>query len=242
MSDVSHTSSSPRLQLVIGNKNYSSWSMRPWVLLKQCGIAFEEVLIRFDGFTPDSQFKQSIAQHTPTGRVPVLIDQGFAVWDTLAIAEYLAELHPHLNLWPKDPQARARARSICAEMHSGFGHLRSHCPQNIEAHLPEVGQRIWAEQAGVRADVARIQAVWGEALAASGGPFLFGAFGIADAYYAPVVGRLHTYALPVNETSAAYMARVWATQGVAAWVADALAEQEFLDFEEPYRQDRSDQP
>lgn len=235
---MSDTSSSPRLQLVIGNKNYSSWSMRPWVLLTQFGIPFQERMVRFDGFTPDSQFKKTIAQHTPTGRVPVLIDHNFAVWDTLAIAEYVAELYPDLALWPKDPQARARARSICAEMHSGFGHLRSHCPQNIEAHLPEVGQRIWAEQAGVQTDVARIQALWGDALAASGGPFLFGDFSIADAYYAPVVGRLRTYALPVSDTTAAYMERVWASKGVAAWVAGALAEHAFLDFEEPYRKGR----
>lgn len=235
---MSDTSSPPRLQLVIGNKNYSSWSMRPWVLLTQFGIPFEEVMIRFDGFTPDSQFKQGIAAYTPTGRVPVLIDQGFAVWDTLAIAEYVAELYPDLPLWPREAKARARARSLCAEMHSGFGNLRSHCPQNIEAHLPEVGQRIWAEHASVQADVARIQTLWGEALAASGGPFLFGDFSIADAYYAPVVGRLHTYTLPVNDTTAAYMARVWASKGVAAWVEQALAEQEFLDFEEPYRQGR----
>jgi glutathione S-transferase len=235
---MSDSSSSPRLQLVIGNKNYSSWSMRPWVLLTQFGIPFEEIMIRFDGFTPDSKFKQTLAQHTPTGRVPVLIDQGFAVWDTLAIAEYVADLHPEVALWPRDARARARARSLCAEMHSGFGNLRSHCPQNIEAHLPEVGQRIWAEHASVQADVTRIQALWGDALASSGGPFLFGNFSIADAYYAPVVGRLRTYGLPVNETTAAYMNRVWASSGVAAWVAGALAEQEFLDFEEPYRKGR----
>ncbi|HET9820748.1 MAG TPA: glutathione S-transferase, partial [Burkholderiaceae bacterium] len=134
------------LQLVIGNKNYSSWSMRPWVLLRQLGIPFEEKLLRFDGFDADSRFKQAIGRVTPTGRVPVLVDEGFVVWDTLAIAEYLAERYPSLALWPADVHERARARSLCAEMHSGFGALRSHCPMNVEALLPEVGRRLWAEQ------------------------------------------------------------------------------------------------
>ncbi len=226
------------LKLVIGNKNYSSWSMRPWVLLQHFGIPFEEHMVRFDGFTPDSAFKQRMAEISPTGKVPALIDDGFTVWDTLAIAEYLAERHPEHPLWPRDRLQRARARSLCAEMHSGFGALRSHCPQNIEASLPEVGQRVLQEHAGVRADLDRLQALWCEALASSGGPFLFGEFGIVDAYFAPVVGRLRTYALPVNTTVAAYMDRVWASPGVAAWVTEALAEQEYLDFEEPYRKHR----
>ena len=226
------------MQLYIGNKNYSSWSMRPWVLVRQFGLPVEEVMVRFDGFDPDSRFKQTMAAITPTGRVPVLVDEGFVVWDTLAIAEYLADRFPEHALWPRDRLQRARARSLCAEMHSGFGALRNACPMNIEAQLPEVGQRVLAEQPAVAADLARITAMWTEALQASGGPFLFGAFSIADAYYAPVVARLRTYALPVPPVVQAYMDRVWASTGVAAWVTEALAEQTFLDFEEPYRQHR----
>jgi glutathione S-transferase len=224
------------MQLYIGNKNYSSWSMRPWVLLRQFGIPFEEVLVRFDSFAADSSFKRALAGVSPTAKVPVLVaDHGLVIWDTLAIAEYLAERFPEHALWPRDADARARARSLCAEMHSGFQALRSHCGQNIEAALPEVGARVLAEQPGVRADLVRLIEMWSQALQASGGPFLFGEFSIADAYFAPVVGRLRTYALPVPALIQAYMARVWAAPGVAAWVADALAERDFLQFEEPYR-------
>jgi len=226
------------MQLYIGNKNYSSWSMRPWVLMTQAGIPFEEVLLRFDAFTPDSAFKRRLAGLTPAGRVPVLVDEGFAVWDTLAIAEYLAERVPAKALWPTDARARARARSVCAEMHSGFSALRSHFPMNIEARLPEVGARVLAEQAAVRADIERIVAMWSELLREHGGPMLFGGFSIADAYFAPVVMRFATYAPPLPEAITAYMARVQALPGVAAWVKDALAEQDFLDFEEPYRSRR----
>ncbi|MBQ0946057.1 glutathione S-transferase family protein [Ideonella sp. 4Y16] len=226
------------MQLYIGNKNYSSWSMRPWVLARHFGIPFDEVMVRFDSFDPGSQFKQTLAGKSPTGKVPLLVDEGFAVWDTLAIAEYLAERFPQHALWPRDARQRARARSLCAEMHSGFGALRSHCPMNIEAALPEVGAQVLAEHPAVAADLARITALWTEALQASGGPFLFGDFSNADAYFAPVVARLRTYALPVPAAVRAYMDRVWASPGVAAWVADALAEQDFLDFEEPYRRQR----
>jgi glutathione S-transferase len=226
------------VQLVIGNKNYSSWSMRPWVLMRQFGLGFEELMLRFDALTPPSKFHSALERYTPAGKVPVLLIDGFAVWDTLAIAEALAERHPELALWPRDALQRARARSLCAEMHAGFGALRSHCPMNIEASLPEVGARVWAEQDGVRTDLARIDAMWSQQLATSGGPFLFGAFTIADAYYAPVVARLRTYALPLSDGARAYTERVWAAPGVAAWVADALAEREFLDFEEPYRKSR----
>ncbi|MFN7725073.1 MAG: glutathione S-transferase family protein [Rubrivivax sp.] len=225
------------LQLLIGNKNYSSWSMRPWVLMRQLGIAFEERRLRFD-FTEGSAYRQTVLAVNPTGAVPVLLDDGFAVWDTLAIVEYLAEHAPQAGVWPADPRARARARSLCAEMHSGFGPLRQHCPQNLEAQLPEVGARVWTEQAGVQRNVARLQAMWADALQASGGPFLFGAFSAVDAYFAPVVMRLKTYALPVNDTTAAYMARVQAAPGVAAFIEQALAEQDYLDFEEPYRTHR----
>ena len=223
------------LKLVIGNKNYSSWSMRPWVLLKQAEIPFEEVVVRFDAFTPDSRFKQTVNALTPTGKVPVLIDGDLVVWDTLAIAEYVAEQYPDKHLWPRDKAARARARSICAEMHSGFTALRSHCPMNIEARLSETGALIWRDQPGVRADVARLVAMWDEALKQHGGPLLFGDFSIADAYFAPICARLSTYALPLPSDIADYVARVQALPGVKAWIDGALAERDFLDFEEPYR-------
>lgn len=226
------------LQLVIGNKNYSSWSMRPWVLMRQFGIEFEEVKLRFD-FAPGSGFYQRLARFTPTARVPVLVVDGFSVWDTLAIAETLAERFPDHPLWPRDPLQRARARSLAAEMHAGFSALRSHCPMNIEAALPDVGARVLAEQAVVRADLARIDAMWTQQLAASGGPFLFARFGIVDAYYAPVVARVRTYGLPLSNDAQAYVERVWAAPGVAGWVRDALAEQDYLDFEEPYRKSRT---
>ena len=223
------------MQLVIGNKNYSSWSMRPWVLMKQLGIAFEEVKLRFD-FTEGSAYRQAVARYSPTGLVPVLVDDGFAVWDTLAINEYLAERHA--GVWPADARQRARARCLAAEMHAGFGALRNHCPVNIEARLPEVGARIWAQQPGVRSNVARIEAAFAACLADSGGPFLFGAFCAADAMYAPVCSRLSTYELPVSDITRGYMQRVAAAPGVAAWISDALAEADFLDFEEPYRKHR----
>ncbi|MDQ3060445.1 MAG: glutathione S-transferase family protein [Pseudomonadota bacterium] len=223
------------LKLYIGNKNYSSWSMRPWVVLKQAGIAFEEIIVRFDSFEAGSGFKQQISTLNPAGKVPVLDDDGLLVWDTLAIAEYLAERFPERHLWPQDVRARARARSICAEMHSGFGALRSACPMNIEARLPDIGQQVWREQPAVRADVTRLVAMWRELLAEHHGPLLFGEFSIADAFFAPVCMRLANYALPVPADIAAYIERVSALPGVKAWINDALAENDFRAFEEPYR-------
>ena len=160
------------LQLYIGNKNYSSWSMRPWVLMRQSGIGFEEVMVRFDGFLPDSRFKKRVAELSPAGKVPVLVDGALAVWDTLAIAEYLAERFPDRQLWPQDPARRARPRSVCAEMHSGFSALRSACPMNIEAHLPDIGTIVLRDNAGVRNDLARIVDMWSALLAEHGGPML----------------------------------------------------------------------
>jgi glutathione S-transferase len=223
------------MKLYVGNKNYSSWSMRPWVLMTQAGIPFEEVMVRFDAFLPGSKFKTEVERLNPAGRVPVLVDDGFAVWDTLAIAEYLAERFPEKHLWPADMRARARARSVCAEMHSGFGALRNAFGMNIEASLPEVGARVLAEQPEVGENVARIVAMWSELLEQHGGPMLFGNFGIADAYFAPVVMRLRTYGVPVRAPIAAYIDRVVALPGVAAWIAEALAEHDFLPFEEAYR-------
>ena len=222
-------------KLYIGNKNYSSWSMRPWVLLRQAGIVFEEVRVRFDSFDAGSEFKRTMGPVSPTGKVPVLVDGDLVVWDTLAIAEYIAETHPDKKLWPTDTKARARARSVCAEMHSGFTALRGACPMNIEAHLPDTGALIWRDQPGVRADVQRLVDMWSGLLAQYGGPMLLGEFSIADAYFTPVCMRLHTYALPVPPHIAAYVDRVRALPGVQVWIDEALAEKDFLDFEEPYR-------
>ncbi|NBQ88443.1 MAG: glutathione S-transferase family protein, partial [Betaproteobacteria bacterium] len=211
------------MQLYIGNKNYSSWSMRPWVLMRQAGIEFDEVMVRFDSFDAQSEFKRTLATLSPTGKVPLLVDDGLAVWDTLAIAEYLAERFPQLNLWPRDARQRARARSICAEMHSGFAALRSACPMNIEAALPDIGALVWRDRPAVRADVERIVQMWRGLLQDHGGPMLFGDFSIADAYYAPVCMRFITYALPLPDDIRAYVQRVCDLPGVQAWIADALA-------------------
>lgn len=209
--------------------------MRPWVLLKQAGIPFEEVSIRFDSFDVASEFRKKVSRVNPAGKVPVLDDDGLLVWDTLAIAEYAAERFPEINLWPQSVQARARARSVCAEMHSGFGALRAACPMNIEADLHETGQLIWRDRPAVRADVARLIAMWRELLAEHKGPMLFGEVSIADAFYAPVCMRLKSYALPVPSDISAYMERLSALPGVKAWIDGALAENDFREFEEPYR-------
>ena len=226
------------MQLYLGNKNYSSWSMRPWVALRQFGIPFEEVMVRFDDLAPTSPFKTRIAKVSPGGTVPVLVDEGFAVWDTLAIAEYLAEKFPERALWPRDAKRRARARSLCAEMHGGFRALRDACPMNIEVFMPEIGQRVLAEGPAVKTDLDRLASAWSEALADSGGPFLFGDFSLADAYFAPVAARVKSYALPLPAAAAGWIDRLWATEAVQAWVAEALEEKTYVAFDEPYRQSR----
>ena len=228
------------LKLYIGNKNYSSWSMRPWVLMTQKGIAFEEVLVPFGNEVGgvDEAFKRTIRAINPAGTVPVLVDGALVVWDTLAIAEYLAEQFPELHLWPREAAVRARARSVVAEMHGGFTALRSRCGMNIEAHLPEQGRILWRDDPGVRANVARISAMWAELLAEHGGPMLLGDFSIADAYYAPVCMRLRTFDLPVSQVVQDYVARVAALPGVQAWIDGALAEHSFVPHDEPYRAGR----
>ena len=226
------------LQLYIANKNYSSWSMRPWVAMRQFGIPFDEVMVRFDDMAPTSPFKTRIAEVSPAGTVPVLVDEGFAVWDTLAIAEYLAEKFPQHALWPRDAKRRARARSLCAEMHGGFRALRNAYPMNIEVFMPEIGQRMLAEDPAVQSDLSRLAEAWGDALAESGGPFLFGEFSMADAYFAPVAARVKSYALPLPPAAAGWLERVWATEAVQAWVAAALEEKTFVAFDDPYRQSR----
>ena len=223
------------MKLYIANKNYSSWSMRPWVMLKQAGIDFEEVMVRFDGFDAQSMFKKTLKDINPVGKVPVLVDGDLAVWDTLAIAEYVAEKFPDKKLWPSAVADRARARSICAEMHSGFAGIRSACPMNIDAHLPEIGALAMRDKEAVRNDLKRIDSLFSALLKAHKGPMLFGAFSIPDAYFAPVVMRIKTYALPVSTETHAYIERLCAMPGVKAWIDDALAEKDFIDFEETFR-------
>jgi glutathione S-transferase len=222
------------VQLYIGNKNYSSWSMRPWVLMTHFSLPFEEVQLLLSQ-DPASDFKRALARLAPTGKVPLLVDDGFAIWDSLAIVEYLAERFRDVPIWPVDAQQRARARSLCAEMHSGFGTLRDLWQMNIEASLQDVGARTLAESPALRADVARIEAMWRELLERHGGPFLMGALCALDAFFAPVCMRLRSYAPNPPSDIAAYVARMSAVPAVARWIAEAEAEHAFIEFEEPYR-------
>jgi glutathione S-transferase len=225
------------MQLVIGNKNYSSWSMRPWVLMRGLGIPFEERKLSFL-LGLGAGFREEMLKISPAARVPVLLDGAITVWDSLAIAEYLHERFPDKGVWPASLAARTHARSLCAEMHSGFGALRQHFPMNIEASLPEVGARVLREQAQAQRDLERIDRMWSEALRVSGGPFLCGAYGAVDGYYAPVALRVRTYGLPLSPAAAAYATRLLAAPGPAAWIADALEEHEYVPEDEPYRAHR----
>jgi glutathione S-transferase len=223
------------MQLYIGNKNYSSWSLRTWLLMKHAGIPFEEVKLRLS-WDPASDFKHRLAAVSPAARVPVLIDEGFAIWDTLAIAEYLAEKYPAKRLWPEAPLARARARSLCAEMHGGFAALRSHFGMNIEASLGDIGRKVLAEQPEAARDLARIVQMWEQQLHEQGGPFLFGAgFTIPDAYFAPVCWRIRTYALPVSAPVQAYVERILGLPAMQEWTAAAVREHDWVEEDEPYR-------
>ncbi len=215
------------LTLVIGNKNYSSWSMRPWVLLKQLGIAFDEVRLPFHS----REWDAAIERWSPSRLVPVLWRGGQSVWDSLAIMEALHEWHPERGVWPRDPLARAFARSAAAEMHAGFRNLRTRMPMNIRASHPGMGMT-----PEVRAEIDRIEGLWGEARSrfAKDGPFLFGAFCAADAMYAPVVMRLRTYAVGLGPESARYCEAMREAHGIRAWVSEALQEKEFVADDEPY--------
>jgi glutathione S-transferase len=213
--------------LVIGNKNYSSWSMRPWVLMKQLAIPFEEKRLAFNS----DAWSAEIERWSPSRLVPVLWRGEQSVWDTLAIMEAVNEWHPEKNVWPRDAVARAFARCIAAEMHSGFGDLRGKMPMNIRATHPGKGM-----SAEVQANITRIESLWGEARRrfGAGGPFLFGAFSAADAMYAPVVMRLRTYAVRLESESARYCEAMLSAPGVRAWIDDALKEKEFVADDEPY--------
>jgi glutathione S-transferase len=206
------------LTLVIGNKNYSSWSMRPWLALKACNIAFDEVSIPL--YTGNAD-KQRILEFSRAGKVPVLVDGDVTIWDSLAIIEYLAERFPETQLWPEDTASRAHARSVSAEMHSGFAALREECGMNL--HRPVGAKEL---SAAARADIARIQQSWVECRARYGkrGPYLFGTFGGADAMYAPVVYRFRTYAIEVMPEVRDYMAAMMALPAFQEWTRAGLAE------------------
>ena len=212
------------LTLVIGNKNYSSWSFRPWIAMKTAGIPFEEIVVSLEA----KDFKARVGAYSGSGKVPVLIDDAVKVWESLAILEYLADKFPAKKLWPDDPAARAHARVVAAEMHAGFGALRQHCPMNM---WRPVTSRGLPEE--VSANVKRIEAIWTDCLSRSPGPFLFGAFSAADAMYAPVVSRFHTYGIAVGTEAQAYMARVMALPAWAQWRAAALQEPWVLPQDEP---------
>ncbi len=221
------------LELYIANKNYSSWSMRPWLVLKAFEIPFQEHMIYFDRERSIGAFKQKLLSISDNAKVPILYDQEVKIWDSLAICEYLAEQYPEYALWPKDKAQRARARSISAEMHSGFSQLRTLCGMNIRAQLAEVGQRLWAEDSELRQDVARIEQIWAERPDPDG--FLCGTFSIADAFYAPVVMRFKTYALPVSASSQRYMQSMLQHPAVQAWVEAAMVEGRWVNYLEAYQ-------
>jgi len=207
------------MKLVIANRNYSSWSLRPWIAMKATGIPFEEVFVPFSSPLGSAEFRARVAPYTPAGRVPVLIDGDTHIWESVAILEYLAEKFPETQLWPVDAKARAEARVVVAEMHAGFAALRGECPMNIRR---PVKVRTLSETA--RADVARIEQMWAQCRARSGGPFLFGKFGAADAMYAPVVSRFHTYGIDVSRETRGYMEVVMALPAFAAWRVASIAE------------------
>jgi glutathione S-transferase len=205
------------LLLLIGNKNYSSWSLRPWIAMKVAGIAFAEQVISLDA----ADFKDRVRKISAAGKVPALADGETQVWESLAILEYLAERFPQACLWPAEPAARAHARAIAAEMHAGFTPLRRHYPMNVRR--PARRREPTAE---VMDDIRRIDTMWADCRTrfGQGGPFLFGSFGAADAMYAPVVSRFHTYGVDVGPPARAYMEAVMGLPAWAQWCAAAAQE------------------
>jgi glutathione S-transferase len=212
------------LTLVVGSKNYSSWSLRPYLALAHTGQPFREVLVRLG--EPDTA--ANIAKYSPSGRVPTLVHGELVVWDSLAICEYLAELFPQAGLWPQDAAARAVARSVTAEMHSGFANLRNHMPMNLRARRPGEGRA-----PGVAEDISRITSLWRECRSrfGQGGPFLFGAFSIADAFYAPVVTRFVTYGVELDAVCGAYRDAVMALPAMRTWMEAAQGEPPLARYE-----------
>jgi glutathione S-transferase len=206
------------VKLVIANKNYSSWSLRGWLALKQAGVAFEEIVVPLR--VPET--REMMMRHSPSGKAPCLIDGAIVVWESLAIIEYLAEKFPAAGLWPSETGARAHARAISSEMHGGFLPLRKAMPMNIRESLPGYGMSL----DGVQADINRIEAIWRDARSryGAGGDFLFGAFGAADAMFAPVALRFKTYGVTLGESATAYAGALLAHPPVVEWIAAAKAE------------------
>jgi glutathione S-transferase len=206
------------ITLIIGNRNYSSWSLRAWLALQTTGLNFEEVLVPLGRPETESE----ILRHSPTARVPALTHGELLIWDSLAICEYLAELAPEAGLWPADPAARAVARSVTAEMHSGFVPLRKHMPMNLRASYPGAGR-----EPGVEDDIRRIVAIWEQCRRDHGrdGSMLFGQFTIADAFFAPVVSRFRTYGISLEGEARRYMDAVWSLPAMVEWSDKARAEQ-----------------
>lgn len=211
------------MKLLIGNRNYSTWSLRAWLVLKHFDIPFEDEVLQLSG----EGWRNVLAQRSPTGRVPVLLDADLVVPETLAIIEYLADSFPDKPIWPADRKQRAQARAAAAEMHSGFTALRSHAPMNLRGSHPG---KVSVDS--VARDLHRLETLWGELLRASGGPFLFGSFSAADAMFAPVATRIRTYALPVSDGAAAYVEAIYALPAFQEWLALALREPWIVDDDE----------
>lgn len=208
-------------RLIIANKAYSSWSLRPWLVMRHFGLPFEEVLVPLDLPTT----RVDILRHSPTGKLPALAAEGLVIWESLAILDYLAEAHPEVAVWPQDRLARAMARTVAAEMHAGYPDLRRACPMNMRRPVRPI-----AISEAAQADVDRIETVWATTRHGYGadGPFLFGAFSAADAMFAPVVNRFETYDLPRRPESRAYMAAMQALPAWQDWLAGARAEPWFI--------------
>ncbi|NOZ31628.1 MAG: glutathione S-transferase family protein [Alphaproteobacteria bacterium] len=211
------------MKLIIANKNYSSWSLRPWLVLTHFDIAFDEETALLNG----EGWKAHLNKISPTGAVPVLVDGDLVIAESLAIIEYMADRHPEKAIWPADMADRARARFMACEMHGGFFGLRNAAPMNLRAFHP--GR---VNPADIATDLKRIETIWSDALARSGGPFLFGGFCAADAMFAPVVTRLKTYDIEVSDTSRAYMAAMHDLPAMAAWRTEALKETWVVDMDE----------
>lgn len=215
------------LTLVIGNKNYSSWSLRPWLLLRQANLPFRE--IRIPLYTPNSRVH--ILEYSPSGKVPILNDGDVTVWESLAVCEYIADRFPDKQLWPADYKARALARAVATEMHAGFTELRSHMLFNARRYFPDKGR-----SPAVQKDIDRISSIWNDCRArfGAGGPFLFGRFSVADAMYAPVALRFITYVVELDPVSSEYVATIKRLRPIQEWIAAASAETETIPMLEPY--------
>lgn len=211
------------MKLLIGNRNYSTWSLRPWLVLKHFGLPFEDEVLQLSG----PGWRETLAQRSPTGKVPVLIDGDLVVPETIAIIEYLADRFPEAPIWPAEIGPRARARAAAAEMHAGFSALRTHAPMNLRASHP--GK---VDPDSVAKDLRRVESLWGELLARSGGPYLFGAFTAADAMFAPLATRLRTYDLPVSDVTSRYVEAIYALSAFQHWLGLALQEPWIVDDDE----------